>query len=260
MVTDGLETLTRDGVAIRYVDAGTGDPPLLLVHGWCCDHSYWRDQVPEFSQRYRVVAVDLPGHGESDKPDQDYTIGGFVDDVAWLIGELSLARPCFIGHSMGGVIGLNLARKHPELLSGLVMVDSPVIPISDLKPLRDGIFAGLRSPNYATIASAFVGNLMFNDKSDSALRDEIVAGMASAPQRVMCTALESTLAEENLPEGQAPVPALFIRATTNLSAASAISERYGGLEVVEVDAGHFLQLEKPGEVNSIVKRFVEGIS
>jgi len=109
-----LKTANRDGINLCYVDEGAGDPPLLFVHRWCCAHSHWRDQTSEFGLTNRVVAVDLRGHGASDKPDQNYTIGGFVDDVAWLIGKTGLQRPVVIGHSMGGVITANLARKHPK--------------------------------------------------------------------------------------------------------------------------------------------------
>src|SRR3990170_4498714 len=106
MTTHALSTATRDGVNLRYLDTGSGDRPLVFIHGWCCDHTYWRDQTTEFARRHRVIAVDLRGHGQSDKPDQDYTIGGFADDVAWLIRRLDLDRPVLVGHSMGGVIAL----------------------------------------------------------------------------------------------------------------------------------------------------------
>src|SRR5438093_4058664 len=124
MVTSAtLKFATRDGVKLAYLDVGAGDPPLLFVHGWCCNHTYWRDQIPEFAERHRVVAVDLRGLGDSDKPDQDYTVPEFADDVAWLIGEIGLKKPVLIGHSMGGLIALHVARKHPDLARGAVLVD-----------------------------------------------------------------------------------------------------------------------------------------
>ena len=99
---EALRFATRNGVRLAYADTGAGDPPLLFLHGWCCDHTHWRGQVPEFARSNRVVTVDLRGHGASDKPDEDYTIAGFVDDLAWLITETELQRPVVIGHSMGG--------------------------------------------------------------------------------------------------------------------------------------------------------------
>ena len=205
--------------------------------------------------------MDLRGHGQSDKPDQDYTIGGFVDDLAWLISEIRIERPVLIGHSMGGCIGLNLAHRRPDLLRALVMVDSPVVPVGEeLRPLVDTVLAGFKGPAFKETAATFVGNFMFNENSDAALRDEVVAGMASAPQRLMHTAIGSTLAEENLPPGAIPVPSLFIRAATHTASAEEISSRYDGLPVVEVNAAHFLQLEQPAETNRIIRRFLEGLS
>ena len=108
-----LKTANREGVNLRYLDTGSGDPALVFIHGWCCDQTTWRDQIKAFSPRHRIIAVNLRGHGASDKPDQDYDIAGFVDDMTWLIQEIGLDRPVIIGHSMGGVTTLNLLAKAP---------------------------------------------------------------------------------------------------------------------------------------------------
>src|SRR5690242_8544380 len=110
-----MERLVRDGVALAYEVAGTGDPPLLLVHCWTCDHSFFAPQLAHFSGTHRVVNVDLRGHGASDKPRQDYTVAGFADDLAWLCERLGVQKPVVIGHSMGGNIALELAARHPDL-------------------------------------------------------------------------------------------------------------------------------------------------
>ncbi|HSP54543.1 MAG TPA: alpha/beta hydrolase, partial [Dehalococcoidia bacterium] len=73
-VDDALKLAVRDGVALAYLDIGVGAPPLLFIHGWCCDRTYWREQLLAFQDRHWTVAVDLRGHGASDKPDQDYGI------------------------------------------------------------------------------------------------------------------------------------------------------------------------------------------
>ena len=77
-----MRTLTRDGVALAYEEAGRGDPPLLLVHCWAGDHTTLAPQAGHFRRAHRVVAVDLRGHGQSDRPHQDYTVAGFADEVA----------------------------------------------------------------------------------------------------------------------------------------------------------------------------------
>ena len=80
-----MRSLRRDGVALFYEEAEGAEPPVLLVHGWCCDHTYFVPQFEHYAERgHRVVAVDLRGHGRSDKPEGDYAMGVFADDLAWI--------------------------------------------------------------------------------------------------------------------------------------------------------------------------------
>jgi pimeloyl-ACP methyl ester carboxylesterase len=69
-----MKHLTRDGVRLAYEESGSGSPPIVLVHGWTCNHTYFSPQREHFSKRHRVIAVDLRGHGESDKPHGSYAI------------------------------------------------------------------------------------------------------------------------------------------------------------------------------------------
>ena len=107
-----MRALDRDGTKLAYQESGAGDPPFVLVHGWTCDHTSFAPQVQHFGHDHRVLAVDLRGHGQSDAPEQDYTIPGFADDVAWLGHEVGIDRAIFVGHSMGGTVVLDLAACH----------------------------------------------------------------------------------------------------------------------------------------------------
>lgn len=130
MVVGPVRSLGRDGVGLFYEEAGGDDPPVLLVHGWCCDHTYFAPQFEHFAGRgWRVVAVDLRGHGESDKPRQRYAMSAFSDDLAWLCERFGLSGPMVIGHSMGGIIAFDLAARYPELPSAVVMLDAVVLPL-----------------------------------------------------------------------------------------------------------------------------------
>jgi pimeloyl-ACP methyl ester carboxylesterase len=260
MVADTVKFATRDGVKLAYVEAGSGDPAIVFVHGWTCNFSHWRHQVPEFANKHRVVALDLRGHGQSEKPEQDYGIGEFADDVAWMIGELGLERPVVVGHSMGGVIAANIARRHPGSTRGVVLVDSPVAPLGpQLKPVADGLLASLQTPGYRQLAEGFLRQFMFNEGSDSALIEEIAESSLRTPQRVMHTALASTFKENESVRGALPVPSLFIRAATQYAPADQIRDLLPGIEITEVDCAHFVQLEKPEETNRLIRQFVEDL-
>ncbi|HCL62979.1 MAG TPA: alpha/beta hydrolase, partial [Rhizobiales bacterium] len=116
-----MKSLRRNGVALFYEEADGGEPPIVLVHGWCCDHSFFAPQLEHFARAgHRVVAVDLRGHGQSDKPEQPYTMQLFADDLAFLCGELKLVKPVVIGHSMGGVVAFAFAVRYPKLPSAIV--------------------------------------------------------------------------------------------------------------------------------------------
>ena len=255
-----LKSANRDGVELRCVDTGSGEPALVFIHGWCCDQSMWGDQIEAFAPNHRIIAIDLRGHGQSDKPDQDYDIAGFADDMSWLIREIGLDRPVLIGHSMGGVTALKLVREHPDIARAAVFVDAGIMPIpEEIRPLIGQTIEALKSPSYREVATNVVKQFLFREESPPALRDEVAASMATAPQRVMYTAIQSTLDEANFPAGPVPIPSLFVKAATLQATEDQINERYPGMEVVSVDAGHFIQLEKPAELNALIARFLEKV-
>jgi pimeloyl-ACP methyl ester carboxylesterase len=84
-------------------------------------------QIAHFAKSRRVVAINLRGHGASDAPELGYTPSGFADDIAWQCGQLGLRKPVVIGHSLGGAIALELCGRHPDLASGVMMIDSIVM-------------------------------------------------------------------------------------------------------------------------------------
>lgn len=255
--TADARSVARDGVTLRYDEAGAGEPPILFIHGWTCNRTHWRDQMSHFAKKHRVVAVDLRGHGESDKPDQDYSIDGFVDDVAWLIGELGLEKPVVIGHSMGGVIAMNLARKHPALTSAVVLVDAPICPLPEaMAPLREQIFAAFQTPAYASAAAGFAREFFFDANSPPEVIEAVMSSI-SAPQRVTHTALASALAPENQVAGPIPVPSLFVRAQTQYATEDQLRERYPGMGIITVPAAHFVQMEQPAATNNIIADFLD---
>ncbi|MHC4336142.1 MAG: alpha/beta fold hydrolase, partial [Planctomycetota bacterium] len=116
--------VSADNVAINYNVEGKGKPALVFVHGWCCDKSYWRHQVPHFSKRHKVVTIDLAGHGESGLGRKAWTIEAFGKDVAAVVKKLELDQVILIGHSMGGPVIIEAARQMPERVTGLVGVDT----------------------------------------------------------------------------------------------------------------------------------------
>src|ERR1700730_17940504 len=99
--------------------------PLVFVHGFTTTSEFWSEQVKEFAEAYRVIRINLPGHGASPAPtSRGYRIEDFVEDVARVFQELSVDRAVLIGLSMGGIIAQKTAVKYPHLVKALVLVDT----------------------------------------------------------------------------------------------------------------------------------------
>lgn len=134
MTPDPHERLTRDvaarGARIRFVESGQG-PPLVLVHDYLSSHVAWDDVLPRLAQRFRVVAPDLPGFGESEKPPPGryrYDFDGFSESLVDLLAALHLPRVSLCGHAMGGAVALTIAAAYPHVVDRLVLVSPLVYP------------------------------------------------------------------------------------------------------------------------------------
>ena len=250
--------IERDGVKLFFQEGGGGTPPLLFVHGWTCDHTYLAPQFEYFRDAHRVVAVDLRGHGQSDKPQQDYTMAGFADDIVWLCGRLKLEKPVVLGHSMGGVIALAVAACAPRLPSAIVTIESPILPppavASNVRPFVDA----LRGPDYRQAQRDFVSNMLFLPTDDPARKEKILDQMSSAPQHVMASAFENIFTFDHESAAAAcKVPWLALYAghvTTDLARLRALCPQV--ITGQTVGAGHFHQLEVPEQINAMIARFL----
>ncbi|MEU4547042.1 alpha/beta fold hydrolase [Nonomuraea dietziae] len=110
-------------VRLFYTDDGSGDTTLLLVHGWGADSHQWVHHIPSFAARFRVIAVDLRGHGYSSAPPSGNNPPTMAEDLLVLLDQLGVERCVAIGHSMGGVIASRLAVEHPSRIEAVVGVD-----------------------------------------------------------------------------------------------------------------------------------------
>lgn len=116
--------VSGDGTQIAYVVQGEGNTAIVFVHAWCCNKSFWDRQISHFSKNYKVVSIDMAGHGESDLGRKDYTIEAFAEDVKAVIEKLDLKNVVLVGNSMGGAIILQTAALIPEKIKLLVGADT----------------------------------------------------------------------------------------------------------------------------------------
>jgi pimeloyl-ACP methyl ester carboxylesterase len=256
-----MESLQRDGVRLCYKAAEGAGQPILLVHGWCCDHTYLAPQFEHFARAgHHVVSVDLRGHGESDKPHQSYTMQVFADDLAWLCDQLALSRPVVVGHSMGGIVAFDLACRRPDLVSAAVMLDAAVVLPSTARAAIPHLLEELRGPNYRDALRGYVADALFLATDDRERKQRILEAMSSTPQHVVVSAFEGLRDyDPAAAAGGLTAPSLYIAADEAQPRSDMIRFHElapGILYGKTVGSGHFCQMEVPDQVNAMIGRFL----
>lgn len=120
---DELKFLDLHGDQVAYLDEGQGDV-ILLLHGMAGSSQTWRQMMRPLSRRYRVIAPDLPGHGSSDKPRSDYSLGAFAVFLRDLLDELGVTHATVVGQSLGGGIAMQFVYQHPDYCRRLILMSS----------------------------------------------------------------------------------------------------------------------------------------
>ncbi|MBI4161895.1 MAG: alpha/beta hydrolase [Acidobacteria bacterium] len=239
--------VSADGVPIRYRSAGRGDPAVVFVHGWSCDAAYWERQVNHFAGSRRVVTVDLAGHGGSGLDRKEWTMGAFADDVVAVVEALDLRRVVLVGHSMGGLVIVEAARRMPERTLALVPVDSfHDVDRTFTAAEKEEFLARLRA-DFPAAAGEFIRGNLFSASTPPDLADWIVRDMTSGPPEVGIGAMSAVL-DYNLRVGIAQVNLPFYCINSDLYPMNLdAARRYiASLQVHTIPGvGHFPMLEAP---------------
>ncbi|TMA55007.1 MAG: alpha/beta hydrolase [Deltaproteobacteria bacterium] len=253
-----MATIVHKGTKLAYEDRGAGKPAFVFVHGWTCDRSFFAPQAAHFARRHRVVAVDLRGHGESDKPQGEYPIRAYADDIAYVIEHLGLGKAVAVGHSMGGLTVLQLAAAHADCVAAIVMVDpAPFVFAPELRKGIEAMVAAIEAGNQEP-RRQFIAQHLFLPTSDRRLVEEVLAVMLAAPSHVAASAMRGILAFDGpAVAAQCHVPALHLAATPPLNPPHLMAQ---WLPTVvngwTVGAGHFNQLEVPEQANAMIEGFL----
>jgi pimeloyl-ACP methyl ester carboxylesterase len=251
---------SADGVPIAYDVKGEGMLALVFVHGWSCDRTYWREQVEPFSSGFRVVTVDLAGHGESGGGRKAWTIEAFGDDVAAVVRQLGLRRAIFIGHSMGGDVIVEAARQLPGRVAGLVWVDTYKQLGTFRTPQQIEAFAAPFRADFVATTRDFVHH-MFLPTADPALVERIAADMSAAPPDVALGAMVSAIAfDRRIPTALAELelPVIAINPAQPPTDTASLG-RYGVGVLLMANVGHFPMLEDPARFNAILRTAIDNV-
>jgi pimeloyl-ACP methyl ester carboxylesterase len=240
---------------IHYVTAGRGSRTVVFVHGWACNLGFWREQLPALADKARLILIDLPGHGQSDKPQTVYTMDFFAEAVLAVLRDANVDKATFIAHSMGGAVISRVHHHAPEKVAALVSIDGLLCRLPGTPEEGQALVGPFGSPQYREHAQEFISSL-FPVPGTEALRDRVMSEMLVTPQHVMLGGMLAMLAPDQpdwiLQKVNAPVVAINARSPwwnddyENYVRSLSPQSDYRIMEGV----GHFLMLEKPAQFNA----------
>jgi pimeloyl-ACP methyl ester carboxylesterase len=252
-------------VRLFFTDEGSGDPPILFVHGYSCDSHDWMRQLPYFTGTHRVIAVDLRGHGRSSAPEKGYEARNFADDIAGLIDELGCGPVVAVGHSLGGLVVSALAVEHPSLVQAVVSVDPGYLVSDESLPIIETMLVGLDDDPVTTVQT-ILGSTSYTPSSPDYLKSWHMRRTAGVPPHVLRDtglallggpeALSYRSPSERYLQGRR-CPVLAIYASPDRAALEAtLLTDPRSRSIAWEGAGHWLHQERPDEFNRLVEGWI----
>jgi pimeloyl-ACP methyl ester carboxylesterase len=251
---------------VNFVQRGSGEPPLLFVHGFACSHEDWQRQIDFFQATNEVVACDLRGHGATPGRAHECSIEHYGGDVAALLNHLRLAPAILVGHSMGTRVVLEAAFIDPERVAGIVLIDGSRMASGDpdaaeaatrssieaagFPAFLDDAFRQMRSSEAilerARRLSADLGTTLWTRmvRWDAAHMDEALAAVRAPLMVIQSTYIDHNGQRRSLAAGQSTRWLELVR------------EKVPGARIEVLPAlGHFVQIDAAGEVNRLLAAF-----
>jgi len=247
-----------EGMKVHYETRGTGRLALVFVHGWTCDLGFWRHQVPAFAG-HRLLLVDLPGHGASDKPELAYTMDLFARAVEAVMRDAGVDEAVLVGHSMGAPVVRQFYRRFPDKTLALVLVDGSLRPFFQ-DPAQYAKFVDrYRGPDYKVVMGAMI-DAMLGDRTPADAREWIRSAMLATPQHVLVSAAEDMGAPAVFRPDPIAVPVLAVHARSPFWTPEYEAYLRGFIPDLDYQVmdgvGHFLMIDAADDFNARLAAFL----
>jgi len=183
-----LKTLPYKNIDVAFHDSGKGTA-VVLLHGFLENTHMWSDLIPAVEKKYRIIAIDLLGHGQTPPLGYVQTMEDQADMVRAILHELRIRKAAFVGHSMGGYIALAFAEMYPEMVKGIALINSTSRADSEeRKANRDRAIAAVKQ-NYGAFVSMSIANLFSEDN-----REKFAPEIESVKKEALKTPLQGIVA------------------------------------------------------------------
>ena len=253
------------GLRVRYADRGFGDSVVLLLHGFGGDLDNWMFNLDSLAEKHRVLALDLPGHGQSVKTNVDPSLSGMATFVRKFLDVLSVSSVHVVGHSMGGAIAMQLASDSPETVKSLGLICSAGLgPDINSDYLRGFVEAQSQQELKLVLQQLFADESLVNLQLVNDLlnykRIDGVEATLNALSETLISAGEQTILTDNIVASGIPVLVIWGKQDRIIPVSHAQNYSAAGGSCVEVEifdsAGHMVQMEKAHDVNRSLLNFL----
>ncbi|MFW6139729.1 MAG: alpha/beta fold hydrolase [Acidobacteriota bacterium] len=256
------KAVSEDGVDIYYKIKGMGNYSLVFVHGWCHDMTYWENQIPAFSSGYKVITIDLAGHGLSGKERESWTMEAFGQDVVSVIKREGLENIILIGHAMGGAVILEAARLIPERVIGLVGIDT--FKDHYMRGYSDEqveFFLQSWRDDFENRMKEYAVETLFHNKMDQEIMKKVIIDMREAQPEKALNMLEQLLRYDGSQAfKEIKVPIQGINSKLRDTSYEIATQNASSFDwIYQSGAGHFLMLENPDFFNRLLASTLEEI-
>lgn len=260
--------IQANGISMNYtLDGPEGAPVVTMSHSLAANLDMWDPQVAALKDRYRVLRYDTRGHGGTEAPDSSYTLDMLADDARALLRALSIERTHFVGLSMGGMLGQNLALRHPEMFFSLSLCDTSAKMPPDAVANWDARIGVARDKGMDALVDGTIerwftapfrdANAHVVDPVREMIRSTPVAGFTGC-----CDALKTLDLIDEI--SAIDLPTLIIVGAqdqgTPVASSEAINGRIPGSELVVLDdAAHLSNLAQPEAFSAALGGFIDGL-
>ncbi|KML40266.1 alpha/beta fold hydrolase [Cytobacillus firmus] len=251
-----------NGTAISYYDEGKGEP-LVLLHGFCGSKDYWARVIPILAENFRVIAMDLPGHGESGLPEGEPSIENMAEAIKGAIDELELDKVSLFGHSLGGYVTLAFAEAYEEKLKSFSLIHSTASPDSEEgKKGRDVAAGKIDKEGVESFIDGLVPKLFApgeKHQDEIQLAKEIGYRTSAEGAKASLKAMKQRDDRSHVLKST-KLPALIVAGEQDQIVPPEKSFAVKGSNIKQVtidDAGHMSMYEAPEELAEVIRGFLK---